>query len=274
MADLTKELIKHLEGITKCGVEVQGTNHKKIFVPDGINLTSIEKMNKYRDRFRGTMGTMSIDSFSDYVAKFSEKTAPPSCFVRSQEPVANVIFDIGDIENPEHCEHQAKLSLRQTADYARVLSVNSNELTQYGMAAFMEDYAHCLKAVDAEGEPMDIPKAILAVRRVTIDANSKSEHQVNQLSTTRSALEQITATSNGEPLPAWVTFTCAPYLGLSDREFPMRLALGESRDSAPRLTLTIADLEGIQEKIQEEFKDLVSSKMPEDVNTYIGNFES
>lgn len=272
--EITQELIEYLQGLSKIGDKVEGTNHYKVVVPSGMSLESIEGMNTYRNRFRGDMNTKHVESFADYVTKFNKSDKPASCFIRSTSPKAKVIFDIGTEENPEHCVHQAMLELIKTADYERVLDINHKSLTQQGLAEFMEDYTDNLTATDAEGNTMDMVKAVKAVRSITFDATSKSEHEVNQLSTTQSALEKIAASSKGEPLPVWLNFTCIPYHGLKSREFPLRVSLGLDKREGVRLTLKVTDLEGIQEIIQEEFMEVVTAAIPDEVETYIGTFSS
>jgi len=283
MSDITKELMQYLEGITKCGEKVNGTNHYEVLIPEGMKLASIEKMNQYRNRFSGDMETRSIDSFSNYVNKHANEDKPAVCFIKSASPVARVIFDIGTLENPEHCEHRASLELVKTSAYNALLRVSCEEgqqfghrngnLTQNNLAEFIEDHSHCIRLGNNDGD-ISTNEGILAIRNVIIDAGVKSEHKINQLSTSTSAIEQIAAKSEDAPIPTRLYFKCNPYEGLKERELSVRISLGIDGREGIRFSLSIVGYEKEAEEMQEEFKTLVQGKMSDCIDTYIGVFNT
>jgi uncharacterized protein YfdQ (DUF2303 family) len=135
----------------------------------------------------------------------------------------------------------------------------------------MEDWVFCITCTDADGNEMDTRSAISAVRRITIDAASQVESELNQLSTTKSSLSKIEASSRGMPLPAWITFTCAPYKCIGNKDIPIRISMNVKREEI-NFTLKISNFEKIQEDIAEEFAQSVSQSIGTDEKLYLGEF--
>ena len=266
---LTPEAMKHIEGRAKAGEEVIGSNVKfdAILLPNDMSIQSTEHLQEYKNRFEGQFYTDSIDSFAEYVNKQPEKT----CFINSRKPRASAIFDLGTLDEPEHCVHRSLIELATTAAYDALTEFTQHRQDQSDLAMFMEDWRFCITATDDSGEEMDTNKAIMAIRKITIDAKNKSESEIRSFSTNKSINEQIEASSQGDPLPAWITFSCIPYHGLKQRDFPMRVQASVARNEIS-FNMKVQNLEHIIEKTVEEFRGLVTEALDKGVEIFTGTF--
>ncbi|MFD1216376.1 DUF2303 family protein [Microbulbifer celer] len=238
-------------------------------VPDNFRLSSLEQYLPGRCRYRGTMETVALDDFTNYCEEFS--AAGAACFVDPQKMTARSIFNLGDIVEPGHADFSAKLSLVKTAEYSALLDINGSRSNQKTMAEFLEDYQDSIVCYAADGEAIPNSKAIAAVRRLTIEASRREDHESQDFKASRSALESIEARSE-HGLPAGFRFECTPYNGLNIRSFELRLSVLTGGD-APSLIARIKRLEAQQEEMGRELQEkLASAFSGTDIKTYIGSF--
>jgi uncharacterized protein YfdQ (DUF2303 family) len=193
------------------------------------------------------MTTPFIEPFAEYVKVHAEGGA--SIFVNPDEMTATAVLNLGMPSAPGHADNTAKLAPQKTAAYAALRTITAAPKSQIELAEFMEDWAEALQFFNGD-DHITPPKAIAAVRKITIEALRKQETAEQQLSATRSAFESVQATS-AEPLPTTVYFTCAPYADLQERTFVMRLGI-LTGDSKPRLTLRIQRWEQHLEEMADE----------------------
>ena len=267
---LSKKAITHIEANSKAGnlVVAKKATFEAIILPDDMSIHSTEFLQKFKNRFTGHFSTDSIKSFAEYVNKQEEKT----CFIDSRKPIAKAIFDMGTKEAPLHCKHKAFIRLSKTADFESLNEFCINRADQIDLAEFIEDYRFCITATDDTGEKMDTNKAIMAIRKITINANQKTESEVKTFSTNKSINELIEANSQGDPLPAWITFSCIPYHGLMQRDFPMRVQASVSRNEIS-FNMKVQNFEKIIEETVYEFKELVTEAIDSKTEIFTGSFE-
>jgi uncharacterized protein YfdQ (DUF2303 family) len=115
------------------------------------------------------------------------------------------------------------------------------------------------------------PKAIAAVRKVTIESMRKMENTEKQHAASRSAFESIQATST-EPLPTLIYFQTVPYHGLQSRLFVLRLGVRTGNDK-PAITLRIQNMEQHEEDMANELADHVR-KTVTNVPVLLGVYQS
>lgn len=248
------------------------TDHSALALPENYRLKSLEEFQCRRNAFRGHFQSNSISSFTLYTKAKSEVTEHDvECFVNTNTMTATAFFDIGSIEQPGHCQHSATLRLIETSPYKAIQRVNGKPLTQREASDFLEDWIPNLQAFDGNGEPVNMKKAIDAVRRITIDAIRKIETEVGDLSESASLMERIDASSK-DTIPAVFVFSCEPYVDFTLRKFELRLGIRTSGDR-PSIVLRIMQLEAEQELIAEE----LSFKLEEQfsglrIKTFIGDF--
>lgn len=232
-----------------------------------FEVRSLERFLPGKVRFTGTMLTSSVSDFSGFTLE--NKSDDSQCFINKDDASAQVIFNLGTTSKAGHGDFKAELKLEKTAEYKALLGVNDSQLSQKALAEFMEDWTHCITAFASDDDLIPTTKAIAAVRRLTIEANAKAEHEVQDFRSSRSAMENIEAkTDNG--LPAYILFQCVPYNELKEFNFYARISVitGET----PKLSFRIKRLEKIQDEIMDNFKELIVEKLDGKVPTYIGVF--
>lgn len=266
---LTKEAIEHIEQAAIAVAEHIGDEPVDFpfrLVPASMKLEDLEPYMRLRNQYRATMNTESIDDFSAY---FNDNEGG-NCFINAESMSARTIFDLGGIEKPEHCNHKAILSLRKTAAFKELESINGEHKNQRDMADWIEEWHDLIEAVgDDEGKSeIQLAKAINAIRKLTIEEVRKSDHEVSNFRTSKTAMETIEAKSD-EGMPGYFDFTCTPYEGLREQTFRLRLNILKSHEK-PQFLMRIQLFDSITEELAKEFQELLAKKLPEECNTYIG----
>lgn len=247
-----------------------GLDRPVVALPSDLKIHDLERYMDTRSRFRGCLNTISVDAFADYTSGQDDN---PVCFVDGEKMVARAIFDMGTVEAPGHMEHTAVLTMKETAPYSALLARNGMNESQRATAEWLEDWREFLKATNDKGEDIEVPKAITAVRNLSLETKQGKEYREGNFHSTRTAMEEIEAKGKEDNLPAYINFNCVPYEGLEERTFYMRLSLTGQHGHEPGFVLRIVRLERAQEEIVHEFRDLLNSKfLGTDVITYIGKF--
>lgn len=252
--------------------KVRETACPTALIPDGVSIESLEDFDLERYRFRGTMETTSIDDFARYSTGYSSAETPARCFIDADNMRARSIFNIGTLANPGHADNTAHIGLKKTAPFRALLAINGDRLNQKQIAEWLEDWKDYLLAFDADGDTMQITQAAQAVRRVTIQQATQSDHEDGDFTGKKSLMQSIEASSK-EVMPVAFEFKCVPYEGLGERAFSLRNSLLKSGE--PCFVLRIVQLEAQEEAIANEFRDLLISKFDgKPVETFIGKFSA
>lgn len=237
-------------------------------VPHSMNLSGLEEFMANAGRYRNTFSTTSIDDFVKYNQKFDEDGA--TCFIDAERMNAKTIFDMGTVEKPLHKEHVASIKLKQTAAFSSMLSYSGERLSQKMASDFIEDWNDEISVVGMSGDDMKPRVAADQLRNLTIAAARDVQSKVSDFSEEMSAMERIEAKASGD-MPSIIKFKCAPYAGLDERVFEIRISI-LTGDDKPKLSFRILKLESIQEEIAEEFKGKLSDALKENkIDTFIGN---
>ena len=144
-------------------------------------------------------------------------------------------------------------------------------MSQKDLSDWIEDWNASLSATDDAGQTMSIVKAIAAVRTITIKASSESDHAISETRTSRSAMDQIEATSK-ETLPASLVFSVVPYEGLSVRDITLRVSVITS-GTQPMLKLRWVGEEVQREEIAQEFKAVLQENIGNSAALSLGAFD-
>ncbi|HHW4180220.1 TPA: YfdQ family protein [Yersinia enterocolitica] len=247
------------------------TDCDTIALPASVAVKSLEQFNLERYRFRGSMETSNIDEYVKYSSGYAGEGV--RCFIDADAMCAQTIFNIGTLSNPGHADNTASLSLKKTAPFRELLNIDGRKQTQKELAEWLEDYREFLLAFDADGEVLDIKKAVGAVRRITIEQTSSADHEDQDFSAKRSIMESVEAKSK-DVMPAAFEFKCIPYEGLGERRFKLRYSI-LTGGNTPVLVLRIVQLESEEEKIAVEFLELLTGKFKDvEVETFIGKFKA
>ena len=143
------------------------------------------------------------------------------------------------------------------------------KLSQQALAEWLEDWSFCLTA-HAHSEPLGMPAAINAVRRMTIKASAQRDSVVGDFAASRSAMDEIEAKSL-DTLPTQFTFNAPPYEGLSSTAITLRLSVITGKEE-PVLKLRWVGEEAQREAFATEFKTLLTQEIGGFTTLTLGNF--
>lgn len=253
------------------------TDGSTVALPEGVKVADLEQYLENRRRYRGTMSTNLIDEFVEYVKGTAESynDFPVDnfpCFINPQAMRAIAFFNLGDVDNPGHGDHQASLSLLNTEAFRELLQLNGRRCEQRQMAEWLEDWRDHIQTF-AEDDTKELPLAasVAAIRRITIGTKAESTREEQTFGTRQSAMAEVEA-QHKDQLPAFLRFTCEPYLGLEKRTFTVRLSLitGEK----PQISARIVRLETVQEEMAKELEEKLRAGFEDsEVRTFVGEFD-
>ncbi len=246
-----------------------GMKGDTVALPDDFNMHDLEPYMASRRRARGTMSTSVVEDFAAYVKQHGEFCA--TVFVNQDHMQAVGVLNLGNSEAPGHADNLATYKAKATAAYADVLRLTHGapKLTQQAVAEFMEDWSPIVSAF-RDGALLELPKAIAAVRNITIENLRKLQNTEEQLSVSRSAFEQVKADSI-EPLPTIIRVQTFPYLGFIARTFDMRL--GIVTEPKPQIVLRIVNVEKHAEEMANELAALVRQAIGDTLPVLIGQYQ-
>ncbi|MEG2047015.1 MAG: DUF2303 family protein [Comamonas sp.] len=237
-------------------------------IPDDFKVEDLERFMPTRRRASGTMSTPYINDFVEYTR--SHKQDGCCIFVNADEMHATAVLDLGSPDKPGHCDSKARLVLKPTAAFAALKKFMNMGQTQRAMAEWLEDWAPILTAKTAE-TPIELPKAIAAVRNISIEAIAKSNNEEQALSSQRSAFESVTVKGDKDTLPTHITVKCKPYPELGEREFVMRLSV--TTDGKPVMTLRPMGWEELIEQMATEFAGDIRASIENTLPVLIGTYD-
>ena len=139
---------------------------------------------------------------------------------------------------------------------------------------FLEDFSSSgqLNLLDADGNPLEISRAITAVRKVTIAAKSSTTTEVQTTRGARSSMEEVEAHA-ADHLPSIMRFFGAIFTGTDDRLISARLSVLTSSDT-PMFSLRImewdAHLVSLAEEIERRLSDELSAQIYVGASTFPG----
>lgn len=238
-------------------------------LPNDTKVLELEQYRPLRSRFRGEFLTRRIDDFVSYT--IAKADAGAECFVWADDMTAKAVLNLGDLNEPGHADNTATIKLKTTAAFDAINRMDGNTRTQQQLAEWLEDWRDNIQGLTSDEQQLTPSKVIAAIRRITIKANSSSDHTEGQLSASRSAMEQVEASSNSEPLPSFIMFSCEPYTGLAERTFILRLSLRFDEEK-PLLALRIIRPEQHEEEMAEEFATLLQEQFGDKLPVTIGIF--
>lgn len=264
-----QDTIKELSKVQAIAAANEASDDRAfVALPIDFALHDLEKFSECRRRARGTMTTSSVADFSAYVAANEHDHA--TVFVDQERMSAVAVLNFGSATNPGHADNKAQLTLKKTAAYTALRGAATGQgLKQQAVAEFLEDWPAQIECFNDAGL-IAAPKAIAAVRKITIEAMRKLESAEQQLSASRSAFESVQATST-EPLPTTIYFKCVPYHGLEERHFVLRLGVQTGADK-PLVTLRVVNQEQHDEDMASELARLVRGALKSELSVLVGAY--
>lgn len=250
----TLTALQESASISQANISLEECARDVVALPSDYKLHDVEKYLKARRRARGAMVTDSLESFTSYTKTHAEEGA--SVFVDPAQMQAVAVLNLGTPEDAGHADNLAKLQPLKTAAYAALCQhATGQPLKQTEVAEFFEDWAEVMHFFNEAGD-ITPPKAIAAVRKLTIESLRKLESSEQSLSASRSAFEAVQATSV-EPIPTVIYFTCQPYRDLKERQFVLRLGVLTGGDK-PQINLRIVKAEQHAEEMADELAAKIS----------------
>ena len=244
-------------------------NGKPVVLPDGYELKDIERYLPNRRRLAGVLCTSDPEHFQRYCEQTTD--AHPRIFVDAKEMQATAVLNFGAVEEPGHGDNRAQLNFKKLAAFRALLKVDGIAASQRAIAEFLEDWLPHITAYQADSE-LQAKHVVAAVRNVDIEVARKVENTVESLSESRSAFEQVKASSK-HVLPDIIEFRCEPYLGLQSRTFTLRLSVA-TNDSKPMLTLRIQNLELHEQEMADEACELIENMLGTTFPVFVGTYRS
>lgn len=239
-----------------------------VALPSDYQEHDLEKYLPNRRRARGVMNTSALKDFAAYAKTHAEEGA--SVFVDADDMTAIAVLNLGTPEKPGHADNRAKLEARKTAAYQALLThASGRPISQTTAAEFLEDWPDLIECFNDQGS-IKLPKAIGALRKLTIEAMRKLESSEQSLSASKSAFESIQATST-EPIPTTIYFKCVPFKDLAERSFVLRLGVQTGGDK-PSIVLRIVKAELHAEEMAIELADLVRDSLAGTMPVLLGAY--
>lgn len=259
----------HAINATAAALSVTDDTKELIALPSDYKVHDLEKFLPMRRRARGVMSTAVLEAFTQYTQAHAEPGT--SVFINPEYMAATAVLNLGSPTEPGQADNHAKLQLKKTAAYNALLThATGNGLKQATVAEFLEDWPECIKCFNDAGE-ITPPKAIAAIRKLSIETMRKLESTEQQLSASLSAFESVAATS-ADPIPTTIYFECAPYADLQARTFVLRLGI-QTGDSKPAITLRIVKAEQHLEDMATELAALISAGFTgEEIPVLLGSY--
>lgn len=270
--------MENIELIQKTAVEAAGmrlltasgrTTPSAIILEEHEKLQSLEPYQAGRDRYRGILKTTSIDDFASYTKLAAGGPATAVGFVDTEKMAGTVFFNLGTVDVPGHGDWRAQLTMQPTAAFNALAKIDGVKCEQKALTDWLEDWSDFLVADFTEGEAT-LARAIAALRKLKISTKAEATSNVGDFNASRSALEDIEA-SSADLLPIGFRLATEPYEGLSSRSFALKLSVLTGGEK-PLLVLRWQRKEAAIEAIAREFKSVLAAKIGDGVPLTIGTF--
>lgn len=261
---MTKDALQHIESSHKTGTEV--AEGQALILGSEFKLADLEKYQGHRRRFRGQFETQGLEAFLAYVEARATSSVP--VFIDQDRMAADCYLDIGEITLAGHCDHRATLTLPKTPEFRAFHQANGRTYDQEGMVELLEDWGHLMEFANNEGEALDYRKVLHAFRKVSIDDLTSIDSEKQEHSSQVGVMNKVTV-KNAERLPVVITWRFAPYDGLTERDFAMRVA--SLTKGGPSFRLRAVSLEAAEKEIAEEFAGKITETLA-DCECLLGQF--
>lgn len=262
--------LQEIKDLVLSSVHVGNSDYPVAILPSGMQIHSLEKHNATRNNFRAKFSTYNFDSLISY-AKAQEQDGS-QCFIDEKNLGAEIVFDVGNRENPLHAQHRALLKMEKTAAFKALCDFQGSKCDQREFSDWLEDWADYITAYTDAEEKMLLTNAVQAVRKITLDYARNEEHEVCDFAASKSAMESVEAKSKLQ-LPKYFVFNTHTYKGLDSQAFTLRLSV-LTGGNAPVLVARLIKAEQIQEEIAKEFANKLTDALSDTgIKVNIGTVE-
>lgn len=266
---LSKEAIEKLEQIIAANAALPKTQIPIVALPSGVGLNSLEKYLDYPVRHRAKFDTDSLTSFFDYLQPRAGKSSA-GVFIDKANMKAVCHLHIGDQDTPLWDDDTASVRIYKTPEYAGLLGLEQQNLTQRQFAEFIEDWDGVIN-FDSNNPALDVYEARQRIMRLDMNARAVVSNKEGDLSRQRSALEAIEITSGAATPPTEFAFKCKPFADLQERIIKARISY-ITGEKAPTIKYRLIGAEMMAESIAQEFCDVIRATLGDDMPVLIGNY--
>ena len=260
-----------LEAVKQALASSQQLPEDAVIVPDGYRLESLERFNQVPNLFKGTFSTTVLGEFTKYVVQHGNENS--AVFIDNEQIKATAIIDQGSHEEPQWGKHRADITLLKPPAYQSLLRFNNQLLTQQDFIDFAGDWGDNITFVFDDDSKQSVDKVIKLLRKVKVGFNSTREQEVNANSSSKSALESIEIKAGNDPLPIGFVFTTLAYESIQLINFECQLR-ATSDDKGVKFKFRVNQLDAINERISNEFRNAVTARFQEktelDISIHIG----
>lgn len=238
-----------------------------VILPEGSTVESLEHLQDEPNRQRLRYTTERID---DYVRYVNDEAGDGrgAVVIRSNGSGADGWIDFGHDASPGWREHRAELRMHHSPELQALIEASKAALSQRALMDWIEDWAHIITPT-RDNEPMPLPKALAAIRKVDITASAKKTSEERDLGATRSSIEEIEARAAKGELPGTFLVRASVYPQTTEREITARLTLRTGGEE-PTFRLRIMGEAALVQETADEVVALVQSGLSERVRTYVG----
>ncbi|MAX33706.1 MAG: hypothetical protein CME72_11660 [Halomonadaceae bacterium] len=251
---MNKDALQHLEQSHKTGTEVAGGH--ALILGSEFKLADLEKFQDHRRRFRGQFDTEGLTAFTAYVGERSREGVP--VFIDRERMAARCYIDIGEQARAGHCEHVATLTLPKTPEFKAFSRANASTFDQDDIVELLEDWGHLMEFTNSEGEILEYRKVLHAFRKVSIDDLTSIDSEKQEHSSQVGVMSKVTV-KHADRLPTVITWRFAPYDGLEERDFAMRVAT--ITKGGPNFRLRAMALDATEKEIAREFAEKIEGEL-------------
>lgn len=277
MTELTPDIIDKLLAVAEVNYvndKLLHNNNSKsaqFVVPDNYKVIDTEPYEETPNLFRGTFKTGFLADFLAYLNDNSNE-ATAVFFDAEKTLSATAIIDLGSHASPEWAKHRAELKLGQTPEYAGLLKLANQTLSQRNFIDFVEDYIERIVFFGADDKPIAKNKALTALRKLTVASITELNMTVEDHQYTASSFDMLEMKSKDEVVPTRFEFTCVPYFEISQQQFNCRLR-AVLDDKVPQMKYRVVNADDIQLAISQEFEDRLRDALGDSVRIYAGSMD-
>lgn len=245
-----------------------GCSIPAVIMPSERQVASLEHLLDSPVFHRVTYNTERLDDFCRYVG--NARRDGTAVFVKPDGSGAQAIIDFGDHDHPQWQRHKAGLNMKHTAEFAACLGINGKAMTQRQIIEWLEDWGHIASGVNAAGESLTVPRIIAALRRIDLKASRAASHEDRNFGATRTAMEEIEASSGDGAMPDIIKIVCQVYPCTKQREVTLRLSL-LTGDDKPTLKARIIGLDTINKEVAEEIEMEIITRLGDSSSVFVGS---
>lgn len=275
-------MIKAFENLSDAGVAATLTQPVTYTVQDNINavahnihtkITSLEPYQNGLDRQRGHFFTSHVKDFADYVKRVGNSEST-EIFINPEQIGAKAVLNYNEQGFAMgRCDFTANISAQKTPVYQMLTDNNGRTHCHREFIEMVVDYAPELTAYNAKGEEVEISHAINALRNIDITASVNANQQIQDLSESRSKLEQVSAKTKDENMPVRFGLFDACYESLPPTTVNLRMSI-TTDGNKPYFKISIEQHALLERNRLEEFTSIIKEELGVQFNVSIGTFQA